>query len=177
MTRQQDGWLEQSREAKMYWLIWIGIAIVMAIIEIATTTLITIWFFIGGLAAAVAAYFGAGLTLQIILFIVLSLATLALFRPLIMKHRASNVIDPSSPIGRGEATPLGQQAVVVEAIDNTAGKGRVETPDRMSWVALSEDGSPIPLGARVAIVDVQSVKLVVKELPADAPAGSKASAE
>ena len=150
-------------------LIWLGIAVVMAVAEIATTTLITIWFFIGALAAAVAAHLGASMPVQIVLFLVVSLLTLALFRPLIMKHRNTKDMDASSPIGRGEATPLGQQAVVVEAIDNVAGKGRVETPDRMSWVALSQDGQPIAEGARVTIVDVQSVKLVVKELPAGQP--------
>ena len=149
----------------MYEYIWLGVAVVMAVAEVATTTLITIWFLIGALAAACAAYLGASLPVQIVLFLVVSLLTLALFRPLIMKHRNTKDMDVSSPVGRGEATPLGQQAVVVETIDNVAGKGRVETPDRMSWVALSEDGQPIAEGTRVTVVDVQSVKLVVRELP------------
>ena len=140
--------------------IWLGVAVVMALIEMVSLSLITIWFVAGGLAAFLAGFLGADLTVQLVVFLVVSLVCLALFRPLIMKHRA---------IGEShEATPIGQEAVVVEAIGLEPGSGRVETPDHMSWAALSADGSPLEVGQRVRVVDQKSVKLVVQAVPDDA---------
>ncbi|MBO4352205.1 MAG: NfeD family protein [Eggerthellaceae bacterium] len=135
---------------------WLAVAAAMAIVEIVSLSLITIWFVAGGLAAFLAGFFGADLTIQIIVFLVVSFACLALFRPLAMKHRA---------IGEShESTPVGQEAVVVEPISGEPGVGRVETADHMTWAALSADGSPIELGARVRIVDQKSVRLVVERI-------------
>jgi len=136
--------------------VWLIIAAVMAVVEIASLSLITIWFVAGGIAAFLAGFLGADLTVQIIVFLVVSLACLALFRPLAMKHRA---------IGEShESTPVGQEAVVVEAISGEPGVGRVETADHMTWAALSADGLPIEEGARVRVIDQKSIKLVVERI-------------
>ena len=135
-----------------YW--WLAIAAIMAVIEIASQGLITVWFVIGGIVAFAAGFFGADLSVQIIVFLVVSLACLALLRPLIMKHRK---------IGeQHESTPVGLNAVVVERIDNDALTGRVETPDHMTWAAVSADGNPIESGVQVRVVDQRSVKLIVE---------------
>lgn len=136
--------------------VWLIIAAVMAVVEIASLSLITIWFVAGGIAAFLAGFFGADLTVQIVVFLVVSFACLALFRPLAMKHRA---------IGEShESTPVGQEAVVVEAISGEPGVGRVETADHMTWAALSADGAPIEEGARVRVIDQKSIKLVVERI-------------
>ena len=136
--------------------VWLGVAAVMAIVEVASLSLITIWFVVGGLAAFLAGFLGAGLAIQIVVFLVVSVACLALLRPLMLKHRA---------IGQShESTPVGQQAVVVEALDATNGTGRVETPDHMTWAALSATGEPIEQGAAVRVVDQKSIKLVVERI-------------
>ena len=133
---------------------WLAIAAVMAVVEIASMGLITIWFVVGGLAAFVAGALGAGLVAQVVVFLVVSLATLLPLRPLILKHRQ---------IGEAhEATPVGSLGLVVERVDPQAQTGRIETPDRMTWAALSADGTPIEVGEQVRVVDQQSVKLVVE---------------
>lgn len=137
-----------------YW--WLAIAAVMAVVEIASMGLITIWFVVGGLAAFVAGFVGADLTVQIIVFLVVSIACLALLRPLIIKHRRMGELH--------ELTPIGQNAVVVERIDNDALTGRVETPDHMTWAALSADGAPIESGTQVRVVEQRSIKLVVERI-------------
>lgn len=135
-----------------YW--WLGIAAVMAVIEAVSLGFITIWFVVGALVAFVASFLGANLTVQIIVFLVVSLACLALLRPLALKHRR---------IGESlESTPVGLNAVVVERVDNDALIGRVETPDHMTWAALSASGEPLQVGEQVRVVDQQSVKLVVE---------------
>ena len=136
--------------------IWLGVAVVMAIVEMASLSLITIWFVAGGLAAFLAGFLGADLAVQIVVFLVVSCVFLALFRPLALKHRA---------IGEShESTPVGQDAVVVEAIDGEPGAGRVETADHMTWAAMSVAGSPIGTGARVRVVDQKSIRLVVERI-------------
>ena len=147
-----------------YW--WLGIAAVMAVVEAASLGLITIWFVVGALCAFVAAFLGADLTVQIAVFLVVSLACLALLRPFALKHRK---------IGEShEATPVGQGAVVVERIDNNALTGRIETPDHMTWSALSADGNVIGEGAQVRVVSQRSIKLIVERVgeagPEEAPA-------
>jgi len=137
-----------------YW--WLAIAAVMAVVEIASMGLITIWFVVGGLAAFVAGFVGADLTVQIIVFLVVSIACLALLRPLIIKHRRMGELH--------EPTPVGQNAVVVERIDNDALTGRIETPDHMTWAALSADGTPIESGTQVRVVEQRSIKLVVERI-------------
>lgn len=134
--------------------VWLGIAVAMAVVEIASMSLITIWFVVGGLVAFLAGFLGADLSVQIIVFLVVSVACLALFRPLILKHRAIGEFH--------ESTPVGQEALVVEAISGEPGTGRVETADHMTWAALSHDGSPIEEGAHVRVVGQKSIKLVVE---------------
>lgn len=136
--------------------VWLIVAAVMAVVEIASMSLITIWFVAGGLASFLAGYLGASLAIQIVVFLVVSCACLLLFRPLILKHRAFGESH--------ESTPVGQEAVVVEAIDGEPGKGRVETADHMTWAALSLDNTPIEQGAHVRIVDQKSIRLVVERI-------------
>ena len=135
-----------------YW--WLAVVVVMAAVELFSQGLITIWFVVGGIAAFVAGFLGAGPIIQLVVFLVVSVACLVLLRPLAMKHRK---------IGEAhESTPVGLRAVVVERVDPDALSGRVETPDHMTWAALSADGLPIEEGAQVRVVDQRSVKLVVE---------------
>ena len=134
---------------------WLAIAAIMAVVEAASQGLITIWFVAGGVCAFVAGFFGAGLAVQIVVFLVVSIACLALLRPLALKHRK---------IGEAhESTPVGLDAIVVERIDPQAQTGRIETPDHMTWTALSASGAPIEVGAHVRVVEQRSIKLVVEE--------------
>ena len=134
--------------------VWIGVAVVMAIVEVLSLGLITMWFVVGALAAFLAAMLGADLFVQLIVFLVVSIVLLVALRPVVVKYRK-----------RGqdhEPTLLGSHAVVTEAIDNDRMVGRVETPDHMSWAARSADGAPIEAGASVTVVAQESIKLVVE---------------
>lgn len=135
--------------------VWLGVAAAMIVVEAVSLSLVTIWFVVGGLCAFLAAVLGADLTVQVVVFLVVSVACLALFRPLAMKHRSIGAAH--------EATPVGADAVVVERIDADALTGRVETSDHMTWAALSADGAPIEAGASVRVVGRESIKLVVEK--------------
>lgn len=136
-----------------YW--WLGIAAVMAVVEGVSLGFITIWFVVGALCAFAAAIFGASLTVQVVVFLAVSLVCLALLRPLALKHRK---------IGAShEATPVGQSAIVIERIDNSAHTGRVETPDHMTWSAISSDETPLEMNERVRVIGRKSIKLIVEK--------------
>ena len=62
-------------------LIWIGLFIILILIEIFTVGLTTIWFAIGSLAAAAANTLGANLIIQVIVFLAVSVILLIFTRP------------------------------------------------------------------------------------------------
>lgn len=140
--------------------VWLVVAAVMAVIEAATAGLFTAWFVVGALAAWLAAYLGAGLYVQIAVFLAVSVVCMLLIRPYAAKRRKQSALN--EPFA--DPTPLGKNALVTESIDNTSHKGRVETPDHMSWAALSSDGSIIEQGAHVRVVNQQSTKLIVERI-------------
>ncbi|WP_124061554.1 NfeD family protein [Gordonibacter sp. Marseille-P4307] len=139
--------------------LWLGVALIMGVIEAGTISIITVWFVVGALAAYVVSWFGANQVVQALVFAAISIACLLAFRPLVLKHLASK--KASDP------TPVGQCALVTESIDAASHTGRVETPDRMSWSADSCDGSTIPAGTKVRIVEQRSIRLVVQPEGAD----------
>ena len=134
--------------------IWLGVAVVAAIIEAVSWGLFTMWFVIGAIAAFLVAFFGGPLWLQCVVFLVVSVGCLILLRPVVMKYRKHGKAH--------EPTPVGGKAVVIEDIDAKALTGRVETSDHMTWAAISSDGEPIEAGASVRVVGQQSVKLLVE---------------
>ncbi len=134
--------------------VWLGVAAAMALVEVVSLGLITLWFVIGALVAFAANLLGADLLVQIVVFLVVSLVCLVALRPVAVKYRHRGK--------REEPTCVGQTAVVVEALDADGLTGRVETADRMTWAARSADGQPIAAGQNVVVVGQQSVKLVVE---------------
>ena len=135
---------------------WLIVAAIAALIEVVSVSLITVWFVIGGIAAFFAGFFGCPMWIQLVVFLVVSLASLALFRPLILKYRKQGASH--------EATLVGTSAIVVEEIGDNTHTGRVETPDHMTWTALSGDGSPIGVGTQVRVIGQDSIKLVVERI-------------
>ena len=136
--------------------IWLVVAAIAAVIEAFSFGMITAWFVVGALVAFGIAFAGGPLWLQLVAFLVVSIACLVLLRPLILKMRARGE--------EHESTPVGSVAVVVEDIDASVLRGRVETPDHMTWAAVASDNSVIEAGAKVRVVDKRSIKLVVERI-------------
>ena len=134
--------------------IWLILAGILALIEVLTQTMITVWFVIGALAAFVAAFLGAPEWLQILLFVALSIILLIALRPYALKHMKHGEAN--------EASPVGMNAKVIQEINKDALTGRVETPDHMTWAAESENGDIIPVGAQVKVIGTRSITLIVE---------------
>ena len=138
----------------MVWT-WLGVMAVSAFVEAATLTLVSIWFAAGALAATFAAYAGASLTVQLILFVGVSIAACVAVRPLARRFVAPNVVPTNAD------RLLGAEARVTEEIDNAAPSGAVYV-DGKTWTARSSGGERIPAGELVEIERMEGVKLIAR---------------
>ena len=137
--------------------VWLIALVAFIIIEIATMGLTTIWFAGGALIALVLALVKTSFYVQLGAFLIISIVLLFCTRPLAMKffngERTRTNVD----------SVIGKQAVVVAGIDNLKEEGQVIL-NGMEWSARSyEEGNIIPTGAVVEVVEVQGVKLMVRE--------------
>lgn len=139
---------------------WLMAFIILVVMEFLTMGLTTIWFAIGALVAFFASLFGATLWIQIILFLVISLVVLVVYRPLAVKYINSRRI-------RTNVDDLvGKEGKVTEKIDNFNQTGRVIV-NGMDWSARTTIGGTIDVDTIVKVVDVQGVKLIVEPVISD----------
>ncbi len=135
--------------------IWLGILVVMTIIEIITTQLVTIWFAVGALASFIVSIFlPDSILIQIAVFVIISAVALIVTRPLVKKFYSRK----SEPTNADMV--IGKTAIVTETIDNNAAKGFVKVNGNI-WTARSEDGSIIEKDSPVTIKEINGVKLIV----------------
>lgn len=139
-------------------LMWLIIVAVLLIVEAITVGLTTVWFAGGALVACIAAWLGFGIVVQILLFFGVSVVLLIFTRPLALRYMNRGVEKTNAE------SLLGTRAVVTQSIDNLAQTGQVRIND-IDWMARSaEEGIKIPEKAIVEILDIQGVKLIVKEV-------------
>ena len=138
-------------------IFWLILFVVLLVIEIFTMGLTTIWFAGGAIIAFVLAYAGFGLPVQIIVFLLVSIALLVLTRPIAMKF-----FNQERQKTNAESL-IGQNAVVLETIDTLHGVGRAEV-NGMEWSAKTDDADMIIEAGEVVIIEgIQGVKLIVKK--------------
>lgn len=140
-------------------VIWIGAMVLFGVVEAATAGLTSIWFVLGSVAGLIAAICDGPVWLQLTLFFVVSIISLAATRPLVKKLMGKNIVATNAD------RVLGAQARVTEAIDNTLPTGAVYVGGK-TWTARSESGEPIPVGTIVRIGRMEGVKLYVQPLQA-----------
>lgn len=142
-------------------LVWLVVIAAAVFIEAATPSLVSIWFALGGLAALAAAFFSAGLSVQLALFVFISLGALIMARPL-----AKRWLDPHIVPTNADRL-LGIQCRVTGRIDNTCSTGTVYADGKV-WTARSESGESIEEGARVEILRMEGVTVIVRSCEAAA---------
>ena len=140
----------------MIW-VWLGAAVVFGVVEALTAGLVSIWFVAGSAAALIGAFLGAGLGVQVALFVVVSAAALAVTRPLVRRYTAGKAVPTNLD------RVLGDSGKVMETIDNENSTGAVYV-DGKTWTARSADGSVIPAGATVQVLRMEGVKLFVQKI-------------
>ncbi|HEX3017201.1 MAG TPA: NfeD family protein [Caproicibacter sp.] len=135
--------------------IWLGIIIVSAVVEMATTQLVSIWFSVGGIGALIACELNAPFPLQILIFLFITALMLAVTRPFVRKALVVKKTNTNAD------RYLGKIAIVTVEINNTVGTGQVNVLGSI-WTARSADGATIPVGQRVLVEAIDGVKLIVR---------------
>lgn len=137
---------------------WVAALVVFLIVEAVTAGLVSIWFVFGSLVALICAALGAAVWLQIFWFVIVSVATLVLTRPLVKRY-----VDSRSVATNADRS-IGRAAVVTERIDNLAATGAVKL-DGVVWTARStDDAVTIETGERVTVRAIEGVKLIVERI-------------
>ncbi|MBQ7740765.1 MAG: NfeD family protein [Eubacterium sp.] len=136
------------------YIIWAAAIIGFGILEAMTAQLVSIWFVLGSIGALIAAFLGAGIPVQIIVFIAITIITLAATRPIVKKKLSSDVQKLNAD------RCIGMEAVVTEEINNLEGKGAVKV-DGKQWTARSSEQEVIKQGEKVVIEKIDGVKLIV----------------
>ena len=135
---------------------WVAALVVFLIVEAVTAGLVSIWFVFGSLVALICAALGAAVWLQIFWFVIVSVATLVLTRPLVKRY-----VDSRSVATNADRS-IGRAAVVTERIDNLAATGAVKL-DGVVWTARStDDAVAIETDERVTVRAIEGVKLIVE---------------
>lgn len=134
-------------------LLWLVITVILAIIEIATFNLVTVWFAGGSFAAMIAAMLHTPLWMQLIVFAAVTAVLLASTRPLVMKSMAKQTPTNSDRV-------IGMTGIVTEEIDNIRETGAVKADGKV-WSARAENGDVIMVGTVVEILEIRGVKVIV----------------
>ena len=137
--------------------LWLAAMVLLLIIEGAVPGLVSIWFALGALAALLAAILHAPVWLQVTWFVVVSVVSLILTRPLARKYVNSKTQPTNADM------LIGSDCVVRERIDNLRGTGAVLAQGK-EWTARMENGeASAEAGEIVRIVRIEGVKLIVKK--------------
>ena len=136
---------------------WVVIAIALAVGEVLTPGL----FFLGPVAlaagaASLASLLGAGAAGSLIVFIVGSLASLLILRPIARRHVRMPAISRT-----GTDALVGRKALVTRKVDSHGGRVRIGGEE---WSARAYlDGQVLDEGVRVDVIQIEGATALVAE--------------
>lgn len=132
---------------------WLILFIISLVIELITLSLVSIWFSAGALMAIFLEYLGVTLMYQVIGFIITSLMTFFIFKPMLM-----NFI--KSPKVRTNADRLIGKTGKMISDTNETSRGQVKVEGQI-WGATPKDNKYLKAGTIVNIVGIEGVRLIV----------------
>ncbi|MGW0736111.1 NfeD family protein [Streptomyces sp. NPDC002851] len=136
------------------WVWWLIGAVALGIPLVVTAMPEFGMFAVGAVAAAVTAALGGGIVLQVVVFVVVSVALLAVVRPIAARHRAQQPQHAS-----GVEALKGKQAEVLERVDGRG--GRVKLAGEV-WSARAFDASQsYEVGQHVDVVEIDGATAIV----------------
>lgn len=137
------------------WLLWLIAAGLFAGGEVLTLDLVLLMFAGGALGGMAVALAGGAVAFQLIAFIAVSLALLAVVRPIAQRH-----LQERTPLQLdGVDTLVGRTAVVTRAVDVEGGRIRMGADE---WSARSQHGAEaFAVGTTVCILQIDGATAVV----------------
>jgi membrane protein implicated in regulation of membrane protease activity len=138
------------------WVWWMIAAGVLAVGEIFTLSFFLGPIAVAAVAAAIVSLVGAGLGIQWIVFIAVSLASLAVLRPIARRH-----LRTPAQIRTGTAALVGSRAVVLDRVDGDGGQVKIGGE---VWSARSFDEDHVfEKGARVEVLQIKGATALVSD--------------
>jgi membrane protein implicated in regulation of membrane protease activity len=138
------------------WVAWAVAAAILAAGEAATAGLVLGPIALAAAAAAIVAAAGAGIVIQIVAFMIASVAGIAVLRPIALRHMKT-----PPHLRTNTAALVGSRATVVERVDGNG--GRVKIGGEV-WSARSYDEDRIiEAGARVEVLKIDGATALVAE--------------
>jgi membrane protein implicated in regulation of membrane protease activity len=138
------------------WVLWVVLAAALAIGEVMTLGFLLGLLALAAVAAGVVAAVGGGVVVQLLVFIVASIASLALIRPIAKRH-----LHTPAAIRTGTAALVGSKALVTERVDDLGGQVKIGGE---VWTARAYlDGQVLEPGARVEVAKIEGATALVYE--------------
>ncbi|MCR5088377.1 MAG: NfeD family protein [Oscillospiraceae bacterium] len=136
---------------------WLVAMLALLAVEAAVPGLVSIWFAIGALAALISALFHAPFWLQLVWFLLVSVLTLVLTRPLVRKYINSRTVATNADMA------LQKDAVVTEKIDNLQATGAVRLGGKTWSARMADETKQAETGETVHVLRIEGVKLIVEK--------------
>jgi membrane protein implicated in regulation of membrane protease activity len=137
------------------WLAWLGVALVLLAVEVATVDFVFLMVAGGALAAAVASALGASVPVQVVVAVVVAGLLLLLVRPLVKRHFM--VADVSRTIGARSL--VGRSGRVLQTV--TENDGRIKLAGE-TWSARTGVGAAqCEPGQEVRVVSIEGATVIV----------------
>lgn len=137
----------------MNWIFWLVLVIVLNFVEIATVSLVSIWFVASGIVAMILSFFIEDTAIITTIFILLGIFLLVISRPIVNKLRSKD--NEKTNLDR----IIGETAIVTEDIKkNVVGEVKV---DGKRWSAVSKE--KCLKGDTVKVLKIDGVKLIVEK--------------
>ena len=136
------------------WAVWLIVAVVLGVAELLTTSLAFGFVAVGALAAAITAAAGIGAVVQVVVFVVVSLASILLIRPVALRR-----LRRRPTLRTGTAALVGQTGYVLEDVTPQAGRVQIGGQE---WSARPFDEmSVIPAGSKVDVLQIKGATALV----------------
>ena len=136
-------------------IVWAVVTVLMVCIEFATVSLVSIWFAAGALAATITALLTDRLWIQLLAFVVVTVAALIATRPLVKKLMTKHTENA------GINSMIGISCIVTEPVGPDCLSGRVKVGD-VYWNAVSKT-ERVSVGEEVKVIAVEGNKLFVEK--------------
>ena len=139
------------------WVLWIGLAVVLFIVELTTTDLVAVWFALASLVLAIVTAIFSKLSVvwQVVIFVALSALLVILTRRFVRK-----LLQRRKDQETNLELVVNHTAMVVEDIDNDREAGAIKI-NGLIWSARSADGEKIGKEALVTVCEIKGNKAIV----------------
>jgi membrane protein implicated in regulation of membrane protease activity len=136
------------------WVVWLIAAVVLGVAELVTGTLALVLVAAGALAAALSSALGADVVIQLIAFVAVSVAGLALIRPIALRRLRRRPV-----LRTGTAALVGQTGYVLADVSPHGGRVKIGGEE---WSARPYDEvTVIPAGSTVDILQIKGATALV----------------